>query len=223
MSRLALSMIVSLCAGIWALVLSAHGWVLPLSFFSPLSIVVSALTIGLPLWDRWLWHLRVLHPWVVSRPDLRGTWQGKLTRANGEPIAIFLVVEQSFSTIALRTFTTESHSASLSASLAKDKGQFQLAYIYRNEPKQLFRDRSPIHRGAVWLSVQGDDSAELDGDYWTDRDTKGEVHFKRVSRRLVSDSASAKALAERPPEAQASPSNRRSFPRVMPSSSAALD
>ena len=223
MSRAALTMLVSLSAGIWALFLSAHGWVLPLSFFSPLSVVVAALSIALPLWDKWLWKLRVLHPWAVSRPDLRGTWRGELTRANVEPITIFLVVEQSFSSIELRTFTAESRSASMAASLAKAEGQYLLAYVYRNEPDLLLQHHSRIHRGAVWLWVQGEASTELRGAYWTDRDTKGELHFQRVSRRLVSDHASALALAETSPEAQTRLSNRSSLPRSMPSRRAASD
>lgn len=223
MSGPVLTMLVGLSAGIWALELSAHGWILPVSFFAPLSHVVTALSIVLLVWNKWLWRLSWLHPWAVRQPDLRGTWKGELTRANEASLTIFLVVEQSFSSIALRTFTAESRSASLSASLAKAEGQFRLAYLYRNDPDLIFQERSRTHCGAVRLWVQGDGSAELRGAYWTDRNTKGQLSFKRVSRRLASDHESALALAQMPKEAQASPSNRRSLPRVMPSWSAALD
>ncbi|WP_437669479.1 hypothetical protein [Sorangium sp. So ce131] len=222
MSRAPLTILALFCAAVWALYLSGHGWVLPLSFFSPLSVVVSALSIALLLWDAWLWRLGLLHPWPVSQPVLRGTWSGVLTRADAEPLTIYLVVEQTFSRIRTRTFTAESRSASISAGLDKADGDFLLAAIYRNEPDLRVQDHSRIHRGAVYLRVHGPRPTELRGCYWTDRNTKGELHFERVSPELASDFTSAAALAP-PAQAQASPSSRRSLPRETPSRRVASD
>jgi hypothetical protein len=195
MNRASLTILVLLGAAIWALALSGHGWVLPLSFFTPLSAVVSAMSVVILLWDVWLWRLGLLHPWPVSRPVLRGTWRGELTAAKGEARTIFLVLDQAFSRIETRTFTAESRSASIAARLDKVDGEFLLAAIYRNEPHLLLQDRSRIHHGAVCLRVHGPNPTELSGWYWTERDTKGQLRFERISRQLASDFASATALA----------------------------
>ncbi|KYF65103.1 hypothetical protein [Sorangium cellulosum] len=199
MSRAPLTILVLFGAALWALVLSGHGWPVPLSFFTPLSAVVSGLSVLLLLWDAWLWRLDLLHPWPVSQPVLRGTWRGQLTPATGEPLPIFLVVEQTFSTVETRTFTDESRSASIAARLDRVDGDFLLAAVYRNEPDLRLQKRSRVHRGAVALRVHGPRPAELRGCYWTDRDTKGELHFERVSRQLASDFKSAAALARAAP------------------------
>ncbi|KYF63971.1 hypothetical protein BE11_25000 [Sorangium cellulosum] len=201
MSRAPLTILVIFGAAVWALALTGHGWALPLSFFTPLSAVVSGLSVLLLLWEAWLWRLDMLHPWPVSQPVLRGTWRGELTLATGEPLPIFLVVEQSFSRVATRTFTTESRSASIIAGLDQVDGDFLLTATYRNEPDLLIQNRSRVHRGTVYLWVHGPRQAELRGCYWTDRDTKGELHFERVSRQLASDFRSAATLARASPAA----------------------
>ncbi|WP_437826682.1 hypothetical protein [Sorangium sp. So ce1153] len=225
MSRAPLTILVLAGAALWALSLLGHGWLVPLSFFAPLSAVVSGLSALLLLWDAWLWRLGLLHPWPLSQPVLRGTWRGELTPAEGEPLPIFLVVEQTFSTVKTRTFTAESRSASIAARLDEVDGDFLLAAIYRNEPDLRFQDRSRVHRGAVYLRVHGPRPTELRGCYWTDRATKGELHFERISRQLASDFASAAALARAAPPAQpqASPSSLRSLPRETPSRRVASD
>ncbi|WP_438022267.1 hypothetical protein [Sorangium sp. So ce233] len=225
MSRAPLTILVIFGAAVWALVLSGHGWALPLSFFTPLSVVVAALSILMVLWEAWLWRLGLLHPWPVSQPVLRGTWRGVLTRAQGEPLPIFLVVEQSFSRVATRTFTAESRSASIVAWLDDVDGDFLLTATYRNEPDLLVQHRSRVHRGTVYLWVHGPRPAELRGCYWTDRNTKGELHFERISQQLASDFTSAAALARAAPavQAQASPSSLRSLPRETPSRRVASD
>lgn len=222
-SRAPLTVVVLLASFVWALALMGNGWILPASFFLPVSGVVSALSIALTLWDTRLWRLRLLHPWPVSRPDLTGTWRGEITRVSGDPILIYLVVTQTWSQLAYRTFTAESRSASVAASVSEVDGQLAVAALYRNDPDLLIQDRSRTHRGALWLWVHGPPVGTLKGSYWTDRDTKGAIQFERVSMRVASDFESARALAEAAPRIQASPSSLRSLPREMPSRRAASD
>ncbi len=224
-SRAQLTIVVLLAAGIWALTLVGHGVLVPASFFAPTSLVVSALSVALLVWDGWLWRLGLLHPWLVRRPNLRGTWKGVLTRTGKDPIDIFLVVEQTFSSVHVRTFTAESRSASVVASLSEVEGQFLLAFLFRNEPVLSVRDRSSPHRGATSLWVHGSPPEGFGGAYWTDRDTKGELRFvERVSVKPATDFAGAQRLATAPPPpAQASPSSLRSAPRDSPSRRAASD
>jgi len=47
--------------------------------------------------------------------------------------------------------------------------------VYRNEPRQGMRERSPIHHGAFLLRVGGNPATSLEGEYWPDRRTSGEM------------------------------------------------
>jgi hypothetical protein len=192
-SRFPLTILVGLGFGISALVLVGNGWVIPASFFTPVSIVVSVLSVALLMWDALLW--RCLPERIVRRPDLRGTWRGEILRKEMPPIVVYLVVDQTFSRVAYRTFTEESCSASMAASLDKSNGQFQLVALYSNTPDLRVQDRSRPHRGAVWLRVHEE---TLEGAYWTDRDTKGELRFARISRKAAGSFASAMALPAAP-------------------------
>jgi len=49
--------------------------------------------------------------------------------------------------------------------------------VYRNESKLEVRDRSPIHYGALALTVQGTPAQSLVGFYWTDRNTRGDIEL----------------------------------------------
>lgn len=201
-SRFPLTVLVAFAACVWALVLAGHGWLIPASFFTPLSFVIGALSLVLLAFDRvaWSWPgVRIL----AQRPDLRGTWRGTLksdwTKEDGshvEPIGVFLVVHQTFSEIHLRLLTPESHSTAIAATVHREPDErFAVASVYRNEPKLEVRQRSPIHRGGLHLLVVGEDGDRLQGEYWTDRGTRGSIDLRRVSRRAALDYESAGSLA----------------------------
>lgn len=66
----------------------------------------------------------------------------------------------------------------LAASVFSDKvGLYTLATAYRNTPTLLRRSKSPISHGGLLVSVRGNPVHQLDGEYWTDRYTMGEVKF----------------------------------------------
>ena len=68
-------------------------------------------------------EVRVFRGWLVSFPDLRGTWQGELettwkdprTGKIPGPIAVILVIKQSFGAIKCAMYTRESESYSTAA------------------------------------------------------------------------------------------------------------
>jgi hypothetical protein len=199
-SRTYLTIITGLIAAIWFSALRAQGSAVPSSFWSPLSLVVTALSVLLLVWDFHLWRLPFLHPWPVERPVLRGTWKGTFTGVGpgvpAGPRPIYFAVEQTFWSVRVRTFTTESRSASVVASLAELDGEFLLVSVYRNDPRLLLQDRSRSHAGVVSLWVHGPKPERLSGSYWTNRDTKGELELERVSAEIASDHDGAAALAE---------------------------
>jgi hypothetical protein len=66
-------------------------------------------------------------------------------------------------------------------------GIYSVAGIYRNTPNILNRNVSPIHQGSILLHVQGNKRIILDGEYWTDRSTKGELRFTERNKKPVYD------------------------------------
>ena len=184
LTRMHLSVILSIAAVLWGAMLVLEGVAVSATWFRPFSMVLGVLVVVLLAFDLWAWRWRCLHGWFVSRPDLRGTWQVELrsnwhdpeTKAEVGPIVAYLVVRQTFSSLSMRMLTTESASELVAAEINKaSDGTYRVAAVYRNEPKLSVRARSPIHYGALVLDVQGDPATDLAGHYWTDRNSRGEL------------------------------------------------
>jgi hypothetical protein len=91
--------------------------------------------------------------------------------------------------------TNESKSTSMIASVdGNGDGTYGLFAIYRNTPRAAVRHRSPIHHGALMLDVSGQPPTLLEGFYWTDRTTMGELNMQVRFKRLVNDYAAGRLL-----------------------------
>lgn len=203
LSRLHLSSILLVSAAIWGGMLVYEGVAVNGSWFRPFSTVVGGLLFLLAIFDRWAWRLRILHGWFVPRPDLRGTWcvelksdwRNQATDKVIDPIVAYLVVRQTFSTINARMLTAESASELVAGEINRaSDGTYRLAAIYRNEPKLSVRDRSAIHYGAIVLDVLGDPVKDLNGYYWTDRKTRGELRTLNRYNALAGSFAEAQKM-----------------------------
>mgnify|MGYP004572869597 FL=1 len=86
-----------------------------------------------------------------------------------------MTIKQSLLSVVVILKTDESKSKSLSASIDEILGEIQLTYCYLNTPKSAYRDRSEIHYGTATLSISN--PKEIDGQYYTDRKTIGDMHF----------------------------------------------
>ncbi|MGH7616007.1 MAG: hypothetical protein ACREPM_02140 [Gemmatimonadaceae bacterium] len=189
-----------------AIVLLVGGAVLPSGFFKGMSTVTSATIVAVAAFDRWLWRWRPLQGWFVKRPYVGGTWRVRLQSSwipNGkdQPVDVtgYLVVRQTFLRLSVRLLTKESSSRLRGAEVIGDGDDaFSIAAVYVNEPKYSVRERSPIHHGALVLAVKGSPPSILEGHYWTDRATSGEMQASQ--RRLdvydTYDGAEAAYLAE---------------------------
>jgi SMODS-associating 2TM, beta-strand rich effector domain len=185
---------VGIAAVVWAVVLLVQGVALQPSYLKPYSLAVAAVVICFEIFDRWLWRVGPLPTWIGC-PALRGSWKGTLrstwvdpkTGEETEPREVYLVVRQTYSSVATRLLTAESASTSLVCSLDTASGVTTIQWTYRNTPRLLIQDRSRIHHGAALLDVHGSPPRRLSGFYWTDRDTKGELLFDGHTHELHSD------------------------------------
>lgn len=183
-SKTHLSTILFIAAIAWGVLLVVSGVTVSVSWLKYLSTVTGILLLILGGFDLWLWRLPLLQGWFVKRPIISGTWRGVLrsdwvdpsTGKVHEPINGFMVVRQTYSSLSLRLLTKESSSELIGAEIVSDlDGTRRIAGVYRNEPRQSNRQRSPIHYGGILLQVVDRPATGLNGHYWTDRNTSGEI------------------------------------------------
>ncbi len=195
-SRIHVTTLVLVAAAIWALLLVFQGVAVTPEFFTPLGVVVGVLVLLLTAFETFLWRLPWLHPWFVSVPNIRGTWRGSLVSISTDsttgqrPPAIetYVSIHQTFSSIQIRLMTNESSSSLLSGSIAgTPDGNYEISGVYRNTPRIGVRDRSPVHHGAILLGVIGSPPSALNGEYWTNRGTKGELRLESRIAKLSHD------------------------------------
>ncbi len=178
------------------------GCALHQSYYSAFTTAATAGAVFMVLWEKYLWGWKPFC-YLDRRPDLRGTWKGLLhsnyvnlqTGEQRRSIESYLVIRQTYSKIDVRYFSEESGSVSLSANLVVDgEGLFSLACTYRNTPRSLIRDRSPIGHGGFLLYVRGTPIHKLDGEYFTERLTKGEMEFTARSDKEAHDFGQARGF-----------------------------
>ena len=206
-SKTHLSTILLFAAIIWGILLVVvSGVAVSITWLRHLSTVTGILLFLLGVFDLWLWRLPILQGWFVKWPNIRGTWRATLRSTWVDPssgegveqIEGFMVIRQTFSSLSLRLLTSESSSELIGAEINRfSDGTTRIVGIYRNEPRQLLRQRSPIHYGAILLNIEGKPATCLRGHYWTDRNTAGEIELNNRIREILHDYETAKSMMQR--------------------------
>lgn len=200
-SRIHLSTILLIALSLWCILLVINGVAVSITWLRHLSIIAGALLLLLAAFDKWLWRLQFLQGWFVKRPNISGTWRTTISPKCSKPsegegtytIESYMAIRQTFSSLSLRLMTNESASELLGADIIRSPDKvFRVAGIYRNEPKLSVRDRSQIHHGAVLLQVLGSPPSLLDGHYWTDRNTAGELRLTDHKKKVFHDFETAR-------------------------------
>jgi predicted pore-forming effector associated with SMODS systems len=181
---------------IWTLVLFVSGVELKINWeaLRKLPEVVTIYYALQLLFTSWAWRLPLFQSWLVPFPDLQGTWVGTVqstwpepTAAPPKPIPIIIVIRQSFYSISCFMYSQESTSFSSAAQLMgeEDGLPLHLSFNYSNRPKSSVREHSQMHYGAAILRVVQRPERVLEGDYWTDRRTRGDLQVLFKSRDLT--------------------------------------
>lgn len=194
------SRVVALCAiGLFAGLLwlggesASAGWIRYASLASLGAVMLEV------IYERWLWTFVKVGSTRV--PDLRGTWRGTLkthwidpeSGQSPPPKTCYLAINQSASTIESRLLTDESRSSSSIATVSRDGSGAVLRYLYFNNPQIEFDHRSRAHNGAGVLHVDST-TESLEGHYWTDRNSRGELLFTQRHRKRAATYSEARAL-----------------------------
>jgi hypothetical protein len=202
-SNAQIKIIVFLTVALLIVTLSLQGQSIIKPSLSAYSWIVTVVTAVILAWNKWLWRIKWLYP-LSKMPDVRGTWKAELNSFWKDPqtgqargkIEAYLVFRQTFSSLDIRLFSIESSSVSLSASVVTDaEGVHTIATTYRNEPGIAHLTHSPISHGGMLLSIRGEKIvSQIDGKYWTDRLSTGEIKMIKRSSRIASGFDEARRL-----------------------------
>lgn len=165
------------------------------SLFSFFSIAVFVCTVLFMLWDKWIWKSKFAQMIPGVSRNLSGTWEATLdsfwinpaTGSSPPAKTVYMVVRQTSSSASVTLISDESKSKSSLARVVEEDGSWLLHYVYTNEPRLEVRGRSPIHHGSAVLAATGSPAKRLEGGYWTDRDSKGQLKLLRRSKKLAED------------------------------------
>lgn len=127
------------------------------------------------IYEKWIWK------WDPFIKDAKyaGKYKGRIIpQKEGNEIEAILEITQSFLFAEVVMYTDESRSRTISGISEEILGVQELIYTYMNEPKAGVRDKSNVHFGTARLSFNN--IGELCGEYYTDRNTVGDMVFQRV-------------------------------------------
>lgn len=195
-SRSVIHVIAAIVAVVYLVSFLVQGAPFEDNWLAPFGSAVSAATLALIAFDRWVWRWPIVCRFA-NRPVVHGTWHGTLSSYYEDPTTkqrvpadrdVYFVVRQRFWTLSMQLITKESKSRSI-VGVIDDQGDgaHALVSIYRNTPKLRVRERSPIHHGALMLDVSGKPANRLEGFYWTDRKTMGELELHTRYDKLITD------------------------------------
>ena len=157
-------------AGVAAILIPSD--LLPMRWLLPIPSI--ALVFGVSYWafDNWIWRWRFLRFLrLISVPDLRGTWTGKIASSytdfeKTQPVTV--MIEQTWTKIVVRLNAAESRSWSLTASVLTNAPEgLTLTYLFDNQPEAESDRTMERFRGTTVLVRTAAD--RLEGYYYTGR------------------------------------------------------
>ncbi|MFJ6616203.1 hypothetical protein ACIQOW_01300 [Kitasatospora sp. NPDC091335] len=144
------------------------------------------------VFDKWAWRWPGIHR-ITGHPRMDGTWRTTLrpspdshipTGGNRGPVRAYLAIEQSYWTLHATLRTAESASRSSNSTIEKRDGSgvAELRFLYENTPQVAHQNRSPAHTGACRITLAGRSPGSMNGRYYTDRFTAGDMELVLVNR-----------------------------------------
>lgn len=166
-------------------------------FFGLVPKVVTIDLLIVAVFVKWGWKLKAFRGWLVSFPNLSGTWLGFIysdwvnpkTGEKPPPIPVMLTVNQSFAHIScvMRTSEMESISYSEGFLIEPERQIKSVAYSYMSKPRLSLNERSIPHDGTAVFNIVERPKKKLTGRYWTERLTKGEIVLEYHSADLLEE------------------------------------
>jgi hypothetical protein len=170
-------LIIGLTAALWLLIAFVLDVPVDKNWLKALGGIGAAIVGALLLFDYWAW--RLLPAGILRRPKLHGTWKATLhyqwpegTPTKTKPC--YIVIRQTYSAVSVEMLFDISASQSRSASIVNENGRRSLWFSYWSAATALEREGNPPHRGGAELVISRK-PRRLEGDYWTERKTRGRI------------------------------------------------
>ena len=132
------------------------------------------------------WRWRHLAKWM-NRPLVHGVWVGELRSDYGAVdgnrlvIPIFFVIRKTYLTLSIQSFTERQEGESRLEALLRSSKTDVTRLCYMFELRKIFSGAHSITSGAGELKLAGD-QLSLNGTYWTNTPTHGEISLRLVTR-----------------------------------------
>ena len=189
-------LVIALAAGLWLALAFLLDAPVDTEWLRPLGAVMAVVVLLLLAFDRLAWRWLPLA--VTKRPKLHGTWKASLeyewpegTRTQLKEC--YLVVRQTFSTVSVDMLFDISSSQSRSADIKEVAGRRSLWWSYWSAARTLDREDNSPHRGGAELVISLEPKLRLEGDYWTERKTRGGIVTHGHSKQIYDDFESARS------------------------------
>jgi len=148
-----------------------------IEFWDALTYATAITSVIVILYVTVLWKFNPLE----KIPKLRKEYKGKLV-SNYDNIErdIQIFVKQNLFETKIIFNSGESSSKSITANFYDEYGTTMLSFGYINNPKAIYKDRSPMHYGMCILEIKDKDN--LEGQYFTDRCTRGDILLQSMTQ-----------------------------------------
>lgn len=174
--------------------LSIIGWIkISLSAWQLLSfsITSSLLIIGVLLNN-----FRIKYFWlgnILSKPPINGLWKGRLISSYKKeidddplpPIEIYFYIKQTYFAISIQSFTKNQRSESILATIYTNTFSSSTKFMYIYQLTRTKNSENKITLGSGELLIT-DNCSKMEGVYWTNSVTHGEIEMKLVDRKALS-------------------------------------
>jgi len=188
------------------IVITALTWAAFVGFFGfpsswaaaikPFSAAFTVSTMAVLAHEYLFWKVGIFGFRLVKVANYSGVWKVRFQssykdKKTGEqigPLFGFAQIDQTATTFCMRLFTKEARSESFAYSIKLENNVFQLSIVYRNTPSIVVRaEESRMHNGSAIFESRGFKPSLLEGEYWTERKTTGEMRlYERKKGGIVS-------------------------------------
>jgi len=151
----------------------------PISLYNCYGFAGEAISITLilmGLYERWLWQYSPLE----KIPKIKGKYSGYIEYSyNGsfDKKEAMIKINQSLLSTKVKIFTNEITSNTITSDIVYENGEYVLYYTYITNPKSKYSRENPIQYGTCRVISKSE--SELQGSYWTTRQTIGDIYLKR--------------------------------------------
>lgn len=155
----------------------------PESVYDWIGAAGDAISVSLIIMGAYAGFLWRINPFEKT-PKFMGRYSGKIfycyKGVSGEK-ETSVIVKQTLLSVKVQIKTNEITSNTIVGDIVEENGEYALYYTYITNPKIKYSKENPIQRGTCRLVKNN--KKELNGIYWTSRNTTGDIELKKKSRR----------------------------------------